>query len=118
MPRKKKRRAYEDETPTPPDPGYNGAKFLGWIKKQGSLYEFNACKEECKYLNLDLKRFIKEMNDTCIRIRYGPTGRKAKGEPEVLVQILDKTWASKWVRKYKTDMPHHKGWIPLSDKEE
>ena len=116
--RKKGRNAYEDETPEPPDPGYNGAKFLGWIKKHGSMYDFGASEDYCNSVHLDIKRFINDMNEGHLRIYHGRTGKTAKGKTEVLVVILDKKWASKWARKYKTDLPHHGGWVSLSDKED
>ena len=114
---KKRRKAYEDETPESPDPGYNGAQFLGWIKKHGFSYDFGACEVYCNSVHLDIKRFINDMNvdEGPSRIYCARTGRTARGKTEVLVIIRDRKWASKWARKYKTDMPHHRGWVSLSD---
>lgn len=107
---KKRRKAYEDETPEPPDPGYNGAQFLGWIKKHGFSYDFGACEVYCNSVHLDIKRFINDMNvdEGHSHIYYARTGRTARGKTEVLVIISDRKWASKWARKYKTDVPHHR----------
>jgi hypothetical protein len=59
---KGKHKAYEDEKPYPPDPGENGARFLGWIKKRGFNATFRECSAYCSPLGIDLKEFVKEMD--------------------------------------------------------
>lgn len=97
---KKKRKPYEDEDPEPPDPGENGGKFLGWIKKRGFLRSFIECDDYCKSLDLDLESFKTNMGPAHIFI-----GRTRGGE--MAVKVIDKTWGSKWARKYEKDYPHH-----------
>lgn len=111
-PGKKKRRAYEDEMTDPPDPGKTGAKFLAWIKKRSFMREFGDCEDYCNSIGLDLDDFIETMGRD--HIFSGQTGR---GD-EVVVVVCNKTWASKWTRAYKTDLPHHGAWFSLSDSDD
>lgn len=101
MPSKGRRRPYENEGLKPPDPGERGARFLGWMKKRGSLISFIKCNDYCKSINLDLESFTKEMGPACIIIARNRHGEKA-------VKVIDKVWASQWARKYEHDDPHHR----------
>lgn len=97
---KRKPKAYEDEMPDPPDPGDNGARFLGWIKKRGFIVTFEEAEAYCSSTGIDLKEFAKDMGPEHIKM-----GRTSSGS--VAIKVIDRRWASKWARKYGYDLPHH-----------
>jgi hypothetical protein len=97
---KREHKACEDEKPHPPDPGENGARFLGWIKKRGFNVTYEECEAYCSPLGMDLKEFVKEMGPDHILI-----GRTSGGT--VIVKVMDRRWASIWSRNYGYDLPHH-----------
>ncbi|VVB62650.1 Uncharacterised protein [uncultured archaeon] len=101
MPSKGKREPYEGENPEPPDPGEKGGDFLGWIKKRGFLVCLIDCDDYCKSIGLDLEEFARQMEKERILIGRLSGGNKA-------VKVVDRTWCSKWARKYERDKPHHR----------
>jgi hypothetical protein len=60
MSSKEKKNAYEGEDPEPPDPGDKGAKFLGWMRKRGSIRPFALCEDYSRSIGLDLEELQKK----------------------------------------------------------
>jgi hypothetical protein len=89
MSSQEKKKAYEGEDPEPPDPGDKGAKFLGWMRKRGSIRPFALCEDYSRSIGLDLEEFAKEMGREHIII--GGTGNG-----EIAVKLVNKNWAGKW----------------------
>jgi len=95
-----------DQRPNGPDPGLNGAIFLGWLKKRGAIRKIKDCELKCKENGFTAKEFIKLMGDE--RIRIGETGNGNK-----VIKLMDKPWADQWMTYYDVEVPHHRHWINL-----
>lgn len=87
--------------PPPPDPTYNGARFLAWLSKRGYMRDFKDCERECERCGINIETIVRTWGLERIKIYRGRGGEK-------VVVLEDKAWASQWTRYYDTTVPHHK----------
>lgn len=89
-----------------PDPGYEGCKFLQWIKKRGNVRSFRECKLKTQEIGFDVKDFIQRMHPKYI-------GKFKAGDGERVIALVDIPWADRWMRYYNLEIPHHRHWKKL-----
>ncbi|HEC57738.1 MAG TPA: hypothetical protein ENI32_07715 [Candidatus Syntrophoarchaeum butanivorans] len=87
---------------SPPDPGYEGSRFLAWLSKHGGIQNLKSCKSKCEQLGLNIDTILREWGTERIRINL------SRGEKVVV--LVDKVWAGQWTRYYDTFIPHHRHW--------
>jgi hypothetical protein len=92
--------------PKGPDPGFNGAAFLGWLKKRGGIRREKDCERKCQENGFTAKAFIKQVGVEYIRI--GQTGNGNK-----VIRLVNKVWADQWMTYYDVEVPHHRHWTHL-----
>ena len=95
-----------DLYPDGPDPGINGAIFLGWLKKRGSIIKTQDCERKCEENGFTANEFIRQMGQEYILI--GKTGNGNK-----VIKLVDKPWADQWMTYYDVEVPHHRHWTNL-----
>jgi len=95
-----------DNHPAGPDPGLDGAVFLGWLKKRGSLRKVKDCERKCMENGFSAKEFIKKVGQE--KIRFAMTGNGNK-----VIQLVEKPWADQWMIYYDVEVPHHRHWTHL-----
>jgi hypothetical protein len=95
-----------DVFPGGPDPGLDGALFLGWLKKRGAIRKKKDCERKCQENGFTARDFIKRMGIE--RIRIGETGN-GNG----VIKLVDTPWADQWMTYYDVEVPHHRHWKRL-----
>jgi hypothetical protein len=102
------RRSYKmvSTLPEDPDPGYDGCRFLQWIKKRGNTRSFRHCTLKARELGFDASSFIKTMHPEQIAIRMSSDGQK-------VISLNDLPWADQWMIYYDLEIPHHSHWKKL-----
>lgn len=95
-----------DTYPKGQNPGFEGAVFLGWLKKRGALREVKDCERKCLENGFTAKEFIKQVGQE--KIRIGETGNGNK-----VIVLVDKPWADQWMTYYDVEVPHHRHWKKL-----
>jgi hypothetical protein len=92
--------------PKDPDPGYDGCRFLQWIKKRGNTRSFRECNLKAQEIGFDTRSFVKRMHPELISIRKSSDGQK-------VISLNDLSWADQWMCWYNLEIPHHSQWKRL-----
>ncbi|HDR73597.1 MAG TPA: hypothetical protein ENN85_06770 [Methanoculleus sp.] len=97
-------------SPTPfpdgPDPGFEGAAFLGWLKKRSGMRDVSHCEVKCKENGFTAKEFINRVGEDYVRLGRRPGGGK-------VIKLEKKVWADQWMSYYDLEVPHHRHWKRL-----
>lgn len=91
-----------------PDPGEEGAKFLGWLKRNRSAKCLSTCEAKLRHLGLDARSSIESWDQEKIVI--------VRGRGERIVWLKDLDWADEWARFYGLEVPHHAQMIYTKEK--
>jgi len=93
----------------PPEPTYEMARFLSWLKKlhKGAGVSCKRCEKKWGPRGFDFLSTIKEFDENGIIAIY-----KIPGGDKV-VYLRDKGWADGWTRHYDLEIPHHRQWQEL-----
>lgn len=95
-----------DGYPKGPDPSFEGAVFLGWLKKRGGVRKAKDCERKCQENGFTAKDFIKQVGEE--KVLIGLTGNGNK-----VIKLVDTIWADQWMTYYDLEVPHHRHWKPL-----
>lgn len=95
-----------DSLPKGPDPGFEGAAFLGWLKKRGAIRGKKECERRCQEFSFTAKEFIAQVGVDYILIAKAGNGN-------TVVKLVDKVWADQWMTYYDLEVPHHSHWKSL-----
>lgn len=92
--------------PESPDPGFDGASFLSWLKKRGAMRRLQECERRCQEYEFTAKDFVKKIGVEKIQIAQTGNGNK-------VLKLVDKVWADQWMIFYDQEVPHHRHWRKL-----
>lgn len=89
----------QDDLPERPDPGYDGTRFLGWLKRHGRAKSLDTCMKKLREIGLDL--------DTAAVGWGSDRVCRARCRGEAYIWLVDADWADAWARHYDIEVPHH-----------
>jgi len=92
--------------PAGPDPGFEGAVFLGWLKKRSGIRDAAHCKAKCKENGFTAEEFIDRVGEDYVLLGRRPGGN-------TVIKLEDKVWADQWMIHYNIEVPHHRHWMRL-----
>jgi hypothetical protein len=93
------------DPPDGPDPGKEGARFLAWVKKRGSMVRFKDCHKKHLQSGFDAHSFVRSLGSPFIE-KYAWRG-------EAVLKLEDLPWAARWMIWYGEEVPHHRHWQQL-----
>jgi hypothetical protein len=88
----------------PPDPSYQVAEFLQYLKKRGGFVYLKECKTKWEREGLDVENIVK-----ALRPHIGLY--RARGK--IVVVLENKPWATQWLQHYDLEVPHHRHQIKI-----
>jgi len=100
----------DTNTPPLPNPGENGARFIGWLNKKRRRQPLNLAYNKAKEFGLDLDDFVSKMGIEYLIISRDKT---KSGQGKEKIYLLKSTWAMLWEEHYCCRRGHHNETIAL-----
>ena len=80
----------QSNTPSPPKPAYDIARFISWLKKRGAIRDLRECVKKWKREGINIEESIKNLGIGFIRIYRSSGGGK-------VVRLMALAWADQWL---------------------
>jgi hypothetical protein len=97
-----------EELPDAPDPGVQGTKFLGWLKRNRCGKTLTVAKKKLRHLHLKVEDTIDSWPKEKIRV--------APQWGENFVWLIDTDWVDAWGEVHDVEMPHHSEYLKYKKK--
>lgn len=91
-----------------PDPGPEGAVFLGWLKRNGSAKHLTTCEHKLRHLGLEFESVSGEWGRERVTV--------ARSRGDRVVWLRDIEWADCWAERYDVEVPHHAQLVHTKEK--